>query len=264
MKIFISWSGEKSRKVGELLDDWLQCVIQAIKPWRSDKDIDSGSLWFTQITSQLEDTRHGIVCLTQDNKENPWILFESGALAKGLSSSRVCTFLIDLEPSDIKDPLAQFNHTKPTSGGLFSLLKTLNGLLGENSLSEKTLEKVFDIYWPEFERDFKKILEETKEEKVVEKRPEGDILSEILNITRGMDRRISLVERGILKKEHREIDMVYTKKPLIPSEVLESQVNYHIANGKSINEIVEILSEKYTAPTTLVLNYMKNRIAERE
>lgn len=67
MKVFISWSGERSRKVAELLDDWLQCVIQAPEPWMSSKDIDRGALWFTEISDQLAGTGIGIVCLIKEN-----------------------------------------------------------------------------------------------------------------------------------------------------------------------------------------------------
>ena len=89
MRVFLSWSGERSRRVAELLDDWLQCVIQAADPWMSSKDIDRGALWFSEITDQLANTAIGVVCLTKENKNKPWILFESGALAKGISSNRV-------------------------------------------------------------------------------------------------------------------------------------------------------------------------------
>jgi len=114
MKVFISWSGERSKQVAELLNDWIQCVIQAASPWMSSKDIDRGALWFSEINDQLANTCVGIICLTQQNKNKPWILFESGALAKGITSNRVCTFLIDLQPTDIENPLAQFNATVPT------------------------------------------------------------------------------------------------------------------------------------------------------
>jgi hypothetical protein len=73
MNIFISWSGERSRAVGDLLDDWLQCVIQALNPWMSSKDIDRGALWFSEITNQLKDTTLGIICLTKENLNKPWI-----------------------------------------------------------------------------------------------------------------------------------------------------------------------------------------------
>ena len=44
MKIFISWSGERSQKIAELFKDWIQCVIQAAKPWISSHDVPICSL----------------------------------------------------------------------------------------------------------------------------------------------------------------------------------------------------------------------------
>ena len=86
MKVFLSWSGERSKAVAELLNNWLCCVIQAARPWISTRDIDRGALWFSEINEQLQDTSVGIICLTQENKNKPWILFEAGALTKGLST----------------------------------------------------------------------------------------------------------------------------------------------------------------------------------
>ncbi|EKF9201278.1 toll/interleukin-1 receptor domain-containing protein [Vibrio tarriae] len=194
MNVFLSWSGERSKAVAELLDTWLQCVIQAVDPWMSSKDIDRGSLWFSEINDQLQNTTIGIICLTQENKTKPWILFEAGALAKGLSNSRVCTFLVDLEPTDVGTPLSQFNHTFPTQEGMWELVRTLNNSLKDKALKEKTLELVFETYWPKFEEDFKKLLGETPQAGEVEKRAEDDILLEILHSTRAMDRRIRSIE----------------------------------------------------------------------
>jgi hypothetical protein len=160
MKVFISWSGERSRAVAELMRDWIQCVLQATKPWISTRDLDRGSIWFNEINDQLKDTSVGIVCLTQENKNRPWILFEAGALIKGLSSSRVCTFLVDLESKDIRDPLAQFNHTFPNKESMRGLVETLNIHLEPQALHHNTLQTVFDTYWPQFEEKFRKILEE--------------------------------------------------------------------------------------------------------
>lgn len=42
-----------------------------------------------KLSPNVTDTSIGIICLTKDNRTKPWILFEAGALAKGLSSSRV-------------------------------------------------------------------------------------------------------------------------------------------------------------------------------
>jgi len=83
MKVFISWSGRRSNAAANLLKEWLPNVMQAIDPWMSDRDIDRGALWFSQIAETLSDTTNGIVVLTSENINKPWILFEAGALAKG-------------------------------------------------------------------------------------------------------------------------------------------------------------------------------------
>lgn len=199
MKVFISWSGDRSREIGELLDWWLQCVIQVVEPWMSSKDIDRGSLWFSELNDQLKDTTIGILCLTQANKEKPWILFEAGALAKGLSSNRVCTFLIDLSSTDISGPLAQFNHTMPDRNGVLNLVKTLNTSLGDKALKEKILEKVFDTYWPQFDVEFTKIIGMTANTEPIVKRTNDEILAELLVISRGLEKRIRGLEtnRGL-------------------------------------------------------------------
>ncbi len=194
MKVFISWSGNRSRAVAELLDEWIQCVLQAIRPWMSSKDIDRGSLWFSEITDQLKDTKIGIVCLTRNNLNKPWILFEAGALAKGLSSSRICTFLIDIETTDVSNPLAQFNHTMPDRDGLYELVRTLNSTLGDSSLREKVLEQVFDTYWPQFEEGFKKALAETESGDSIPVRTDENIMVEVLRTVRSLDRRVRSIE----------------------------------------------------------------------
>jgi hypothetical protein len=193
MKVFMSWSGARSKAAAELLHDWVKCVIQAAKPWISTRGIGRGAVWFAEINSELKDTSVGIICLTHQNKSSPWILFEAGALAKGLTTNRVCTFLVDLGTNDIQDPLAQFNHTLPTKDGLWNLVLTLNSSL-DNMLDGATILAVFETFWPEFERKFAALLQEYPQEAVVEVREEKDLLEEILQTTRSLDKRLRTVE----------------------------------------------------------------------
>lgn len=198
MNVFISWSGERSRLVAELLSEWLQCVLQAVNPWMSSKDIDRGSLWFSEITDVLANTNIGIVCLTDENKNKPWILFESGALAKGLSSSRVCTFLIDLKPTDLQNPLAQFNHTEPSKAGLSNLITTINRTLGDKGLKDQILDKVFETYYPEFEKKFATVIAGTPVKKEKEARKEPDLLLEMLESIRSMEKRMYMADERLM------------------------------------------------------------------
>ena len=200
MKIFVSWSGKRSKAVAELMSDWLKCVIQASQPWVSTRDIDRGAIWFSEISDKLKDVSVGVVCLTQENKNKPWILFETGALAKGLTTNRVCTFLIDLNPEDLQDPLGQFNHTTPDKGSVWELARTINDCLDDKSLDERILEQVFETYWPQFEEKFKEALISNPPGEEIPPRSEQDILSEILSNTRVLSRRINDLEaRSIYK-----------------------------------------------------------------
>jgi len=162
VKVFISWSGEKSKVTAELLDLWLKDVLQ-VDTWLSCKDIDKGSFWFNEISDQLNNTCVGIICVTKSNKDKPWILFEAGALTKGITTTngitpRVCTFLIDLLPIDIEGPLSQFNHTLPEKNELWNLVHSLNQCLAEKALAIEKLQITFDKHWPKFNKKFKAIV----------------------------------------------------------------------------------------------------------
>lgn len=194
MKVFVSWSGARSKAVAELISDWIKCVLQASQPWISTRDIDKGAIWFSEISDQLKDTAAGIVCLTQENKDKPWILFETGALAKGITTNRVCTFLIDLEPADIEDPLAQFNHTFADRSSMWGLICSLNSCLDSSRLDERVLRQVFDTYWPQFESGFANALKGTPEKEKAEPRSEQSILAEILANTRALGSRVRELE----------------------------------------------------------------------
>jgi len=193
MKVFMSWSGDRSKAAAELLHDWIKCVIQASRPWISTRGIGRGAVWFSEINNELKDTSVGIICLTHENKNAPWILFEAGALAKGLTTTKVCTFLVDLGTSDIRDPLAQFNHTLPTKDGMMSLAATLNSAL-ESPLDSNTLSTVFEAFWPQFEANFKAMLEQIPQEAKIETKSDTSILEAILESTRGLSQRMRSIE----------------------------------------------------------------------
>ena len=112
MKVFISWSGDKSLKVAKILKDWIPCVIQDIQPYFSTEDIDKGARWSSDIAKELSDADFGILCVTKDNLESQWLNFEAGALSKTLDKVKVCSFLFDLKPSEISNsPILQFQMT---------------------------------------------------------------------------------------------------------------------------------------------------------
>lgn len=92
MKVFISWSGARSKAVASKLREWLPDVIQNIEPWMSRHDIKAGERWDKELSGELNDSKFGIICLTSDNYDAPWILFEAGALSKTIDDLSFARF----------------------------------------------------------------------------------------------------------------------------------------------------------------------------
>lgn len=187
MKIFISCSGSRSKYVGETLRNWLPNVIQGLEPWLFSNDIDKGTRWSLDIANQLEQTRVGIICLTQENLEAPWILFEAGALSKTINQSYVCPFLIGVEPTDIKGHLAQFQATKAEENDTKKLIHTINRALDSNNLPESRVDAAFNKWWSDLESKLNDLPE--IEADIIPRRSERDMIQEVLTIARTFQRR---------------------------------------------------------------------------
>lgn len=258
MKVFISWSEERSRRVAELLRTWLKCVIQNSEPWASTEDIDAGSWWFTEIGNQLADTSIGIICLTEKNKNNPWILFEAGALTKGLSTSRVIPVFIDLKPLDLVPPLSQLNGVKPTQSGIKSLVRTINSSLHEKALALDVLDMVFNTYWPEFEKGFKVIMETTENAPEAQVRDDNDMLREVLSTVRGLDKRIRDVEQGSRNALLAGTNRVpsFNIDPTSVAKLASQAVNIYTLNGSNM-DIIQIVSD-LVITNSVYHNYPEN------
>lgn len=189
MNVFLTWSGSKSRRLAEFLRQWLADVIQDLHPWMSSEDIRRGAQWPAAIGAQLESSDIGVICVTRDNQEAPWLLFEAGALGKRLTrGARVCTYLLDLSPADLKPgPLSLYQATQATQEDTLRLLITLNEALGEARLPEQRLRKAFDHYWPELHAHITFLNSSTPPPAMVI-RPDRELLEEILLLLREIAR----------------------------------------------------------------------------
>ena len=188
MKVFISWSGEQSREIGLEFKNWIPAVIQAVKPYFSSSDIDKGSRWASEISKELEQSRVGLICLTRENLEAPWIMFEAGALSKSIENSKVCPMLFGLETTDLTGPLVQFQATVFNKAEVRKLMESINSELGDNGLAKDVLDSVFDKWWPELEDKITKIINKKDSNKAQNVRTERDLLEEILSLTRLLHR----------------------------------------------------------------------------
>jgi hypothetical protein len=187
MRVFISWSGERSRSIADILRGWLPGVLQAVKPYFSPDDIAKGARWSTEIAKELEASRIGLLVLTSENLDAPWLMFEAGALAKNLERSKVCPMLFGLEPTDITGPLVQFQAAKFEKAEVERIVKMINAEIGDAALAVPVLDSVFEMWWPKLHADVHAELSR----KITTDggaRSERDLLEEVLGLTRSLAR----------------------------------------------------------------------------
>jgi hypothetical protein len=198
MRVFISWSGDQSKNVAQLLKEWIENVLQHVQVWIS-PEIDKGVNWFAEIANQLESTSVGIICITPDNISAPWMLFEAGALWKGAGQSHVMPLLIGLNPTDLKPPLSQFNATTPDEKSMLKLIQTINEYDKDRALPKSKLDDSFNRWWDTFRDRYKSITSQQSSAPAPPKRSTDDMVAELLEISRSMQR--MLIRRDTITVE---------------------------------------------------------------
>lgn len=202
MKIFISWSGKRSRAVAEALSNWLQRVIQAAEPFYTPQ-MEKGVKWSNEIDDALEGTRFAIVCLTPDNLNSTWIHYETGALSK-TKDAVIWTFLHGLTAGDVPQPLGKFQHTLAEKADVLKLLHSINARLrevGTGAIKDGLLDEIFEETWSKLEirlKEAEKLSDKTDKnsgDKTDKVREEKDVLNEILEMVRNQQRQLNTIEK---------------------------------------------------------------------
>ena len=183
MKIFVSWSGERSQKLAEALHTWLPLVLPYTVPWVSKSDIQAGERWSLAVATELQESTFGIICVTRDNMNAPWILFESGAIAKSMKDGRVIPLLLDLDLKEISGPLAQFQAKKADEEGFRQLIFDLNKA-APNGEPEDRITQRFDPMFASLRDKLDKI-PSTGAHKTA--RAQGEIMEELVASVRSFE-----------------------------------------------------------------------------
>lgn len=249
MKIFISWSGEPSQTFARALAEWLPMVIQSVKPFMSTNDIRSGQRWSNEIGKQLEENTFGIICLTPNNREAPWILFEAGALSKFVDGSGVVPLRIGIENAQITPALLQFQAKDVTKDDILTLVLDINSRMASN-LDESVLRRIFEKFWPDLESSIKSALEAVKIAGVAPaKRSSDDMAEETLNTLRSL---ASNVEE--MRMQLRILRLQEAQGGGQPLGALSGfgfgaiDSNTKIKNPDAVNALVKALMEAGTKP----------------
>jgi hypothetical protein len=175
MSVFICWSGDRSKKLAHAVATLLRTTV----PWLKEEgvfvsgELEKGTTWFESIIKELRQSEAGVVCLTAENLESPWLHFEAGALASHFATavsggeqagttspppvnyqrSRVFTLLHGVTVAELKGPLSAYQATSTTQQEMRTLVLCLANVLGE-------IDGKFDITedaWKAFQQGLDKI-----------------------------------------------------------------------------------------------------------
>ena len=201
MKVFISWSGERSQALAQGLKNWVPLVLHYVEPWLSEADIAAGERWAQEVSKELEASNFGIICVTPENVGAPWVLFEAGALAKSMQGSRVIPLLFNLEFSDITGPLAQFQAKKVERNGLGEVVLSINHAAGSDAIPEERAKQLFEALWPEFEKHLASISKKAPTAK--HSRAQHEVFEELVAGVRALDSRFLDLEKVVSEERPR-------------------------------------------------------------
>lgn len=199
MKVFISWSGQRSKELANALRDWLPMVLQYVEPWVSDKDISAGERWAQAIAGELEAANFGIICVTPENIHSEWILFEAGALSKSMQEGKVIPLLFGLELSDLSGPLSQFQAQKMEELGIKEVVKSINKI-SSTKTSDTIVDQLVPALWPRLNETVSSIPNSAPLEKHM--RPNHEILEELVVGIRGISSSIREMEADPKERDY--------------------------------------------------------------
>ena len=121
MRVFISWSGDRSHQVASAVHKWIGIAFPTLDPWLS-SEMEKGKSWATKLLEGLTSSTIGILCVTAEANHD-WMAFEAGALldANGDEHSLVA-LLIDPDPVQLAaSPIGALATFAGDAGGLRAL-----------------------------------------------------------------------------------------------------------------------------------------------
>lgn len=178
MKIFLCWSGDRSRHVAKAFDSFLRDLNAkleltgnlAFDPFRS-ANIEKGLPWFQAVENELASAEAALVSITPENCTSPWMHYEAGAVANGMRiamsqgpdqasaetlQGRLFTYLFGMNAGDLRGPLAAYQSTAATYDDTRALVRRLLALAkvplptDEQAAKDTGWERKFRTCWNTF------------------------------------------------------------------------------------------------------------------
>jgi hypothetical protein len=153
---FLSWSGTLSGEIASYIKtDILDPLFEDfIEPFIS-SEIGVGNLFAPEILERLKKSDFGIVCITAENIEKPWVSFECGGLVNNGKKDNLYVILVDISVDMLKrlnQPLSEFQAVHLDKDGIVNLIRKISTsvLQVENSCYENRIHERWDKHEKEF------------------------------------------------------------------------------------------------------------------
>lgn len=163
LRVFISWSGTRSKLVAVTLATWLPEVIPGIETWFSEKTKGGTVAWFEkELNKELRRADFAVICVLPENWNNPWLSYESGVvLGKIKKETRIFPYVIDKHAKRraMPDPLHFFWAEMANFNGTLKLVEAISEAARGRPLTKTQLTKlrrVFEEKWPDLNKVLKK------------------------------------------------------------------------------------------------------------
>ncbi|OBF33266.1 hypothetical protein A5724_19550 [Mycobacterium sp. ACS1612] len=197
LKIFISWSGDLAREITKVLRDWLPKMFDHIDPWASEVDIDAGMRGLDVIQDRLNASSFGIIVVTTENMNKPWLNFEAGALSKRLEEERnpVVPLLVNFENVyDLQGPVSQFQAIKLDQTGMRGLCRSIAAVIGLDPLK---VDARFLWAWPDLEKSIAQAKHAAGKQPEVPPVDEKDLLRGIFSAVRTLEKQVVALSNSV-------------------------------------------------------------------
>lgn len=170
--VFISWSKTYSGEIAEVLKKYLDLIFKGKVFFFLSKKIKGGETGREEILKNLLKSDMGILILTPENINAPWLLFESGCLHQKNKDTEkkhnpVCPVIFGRKPDKRESPIDQLQYILFNNEESF--LNLLEGICGSCDIPfdanfKETIknEKTNIDYWCDLEKELMPLIEKAK------------------------------------------------------------------------------------------------------
>lgn len=164
MKLFLSWSKDRSKKMAEALHSWMPVTLSAIDTWFSEDPscLPKGQNFPTNILNHAVDSDACLVIITKENIDSAWINFEAG-LFFGMKKPVFALLCGDVDYKVLAQknfPLSAngMNYTSMTYEEIKNTFISINELMPINKRQKiSNLERAVLVNYPHISKQYNEI-----------------------------------------------------------------------------------------------------------